>query len=210
MIEQLITYTGYFILFVNAFLYCKMAVISRSLTLFTVYLCVIAIIQGLSFLLWYHKMNNLYLSHFYFIAQFILLSLFYREALVRKAYKTLTTALLAAVLMVLGVQYALQPGLYYKFNILEIVLTSLPLVAYSVLYFYESLNENKQLLYINSGIFFYLLSSTLLFASGNFINDSSSSLSTLIWKMNVSLYLIYQILLFTEWYKNLRTKKQGL
>lgn len=205
---QVLLHTGTFLLLINAILYLKASATSKSLKFFTVYLWAIFMTQGLSFLLAYYKMNNLYLSHFYFIVQFILLSLFYREVLVRNAYKRLATIFLAMVLGALSIQYALHPALYYTFNILEIVLTSLSLVACSILYFYESLGERKKLLYINSGIFLYLLGSTLLFASGNMMPDLGKSINKFIWIINAALYVMYQVLIFIEWYKNLNTKKQ--
>ena len=207
---QLLLHTGSLLLLINAILYLKASATRKSLNLFTAYLWTIFMIQGLSFLLAYYKMNNLYLSHFYFIVQFILLSLFYREVLVRNVYKKLVTAFLALVLGTLSLQYVLQPGLYYTFNIFEIVLTSLSLVAYSILYFYESLGERKKLLYINSGIFLYLLSSTLLFASGNIMPGLEKKINKFIWIINAVLYIIYQVLIFMEWYKNLNAKERTL
>jgi len=177
-----------------------------SAKLFTWYLFSMSIIQVATFWLWYNGANNLHLSHYYLVTQFILLSLFYYNLYDNKIQKKVTLIILLSVVGVLIVQSYLRPDLLYKFNLLEIILTSLPIVFFSVIQFYNSLSGTKKFMFINSGIFIYVLTSTLIFCSGNIVNDITTEFRTLLWFMNVVLYLVYQLLIFVEWYRNYRKK----
>lgn len=176
----------------------------KTFKIFSYYLLFILAIQVVSFVLWYLKKDNLYLSHFYFIIQFIILSLFYINLFNSRKQKILVKIISLLVLSILVIQYMNTPELYYKFNLLEIVLTSLSLVSFSVLHFYNSLTEKMEFTYVNSGIFIYLISSTLIFCSGNFTNAYDSSLDKILWLFNSILFVVYQILIFMEWYQNYR------
>ena len=91
---------------------------------------------------------------------------------------------------------------------MEVIITSLPLVMFSVFFFIENMEKSKKFIYVNSGIFIYLVSSTFLFSLGNFINDSTTSTRRrIIWDINAIVYAIYQILIFIEWYKHFRKKE---
>lgn len=177
-----------------------------SAKIFTWYLFSMGLIQVATFWLWYNGVNNLHLSHYYLVTQFILLSLFYYNLYGNKTQKIVTVLILLSVVGVLIVQSYLRPDLLYKFNLLEILLTSLPIVFFSVFQFYNSLTETKKFMYINSGICIYILSSTLIFCSGNIVNDITTEFRTTLWFMNVTLYLVYQILISVEWFHNFKKK----
>lgn len=177
----------------------------KALKIFSWYLVVIVIIQIKSYLLLIEKENNLYLSHYYFILQFIFLGLFYLTIFKSKSQKKAVIIVEILVLIILGLQYYYDPSLYLEFNLLEIVLTSLAIVSFSVLYFYNSLIEKTEFIYINSGIFIYLLCSTLIFCSGNIFTDQdSSTVRNILWLLNSILYIVYLIFIFLEWYKSLK------
>ncbi|WP_443633718.1 hypothetical protein ABXT64_02015 [Candidatus Marifrigoribacter sp. Uisw_064] len=81
------------------------------------------------------------------------------------------------------------------------------IVIYSLLYFYKSLSGKNEFILVNIGLFFYLLSSTLIFASGNLVFDLSirEQVSRLLNIINAVLYLVFQLLIFVEWWRNHRT-----
>ncbi|MGJ8743481.1 hypothetical protein [Polaribacter sp.] len=109
---------------------------------------------------------------------------------------------LTAVLLVLGIYYVCFPEDYFIFNQFEIIITSVPLIVYCFLFFLHRLSDiDKKYVFIISGLFVYLLCSTLLFTTGNI---GSKSVKKIIWDMNSFLYLVYHILIFVEWYKNFR------
>jgi len=178
---------------------------NKAFKFFNIYLLLIAIVQILTIYIGQilHK-PNLFLSHFYFIFQFIFLSLFYFELLQLKLVKTF----LFAVMALLVFQYFEHPELFFKYNALGMSLTQMILVFYSILYFYKSLSGKGEFVIVNIGIFFYLLSSTLIFASGNLVLNLDISEATQFTLINVNriLILVFQILIFIEWYRNYRIK----
>lgn len=172
---------------------------------FSFYLFIILIIQVISSYLQEQELDNLYLSHYYFIIQFLFLSFFYSK-LIKQI--TLIKVLTVIVIISIIIQFYISPEIYFTFNLFEIIICSLPIVLYSFLFLIQNIDkENKDFLYINSGIFIYILSSTLIFSSGNLMPNLSKSVNSIIWTVNVFLYLVYQILIFVDWYKNFRPKK---
>jgi hypothetical protein len=148
------------------------------------------------------ELNNLYLSHFFFVFQFIFLSLFYRQLFNEKQKKYLNT-ISVLVFLVLIIQYTLNVTLFSKFNLLEILITSFPLVLYSIFHLYNSLSKPGKFMYINAGILIYLSISTLIFILGNLINAVDRALSVDIWFLNRVFYVGYLILILIEWKKSL-------
>ncbi len=174
---------------------------NKAFKIFTIYLVVIAIIQFSLVLIVKMKLgSNIFLSHFYFTTQFVLLSLFYAELLKFK------WIIIVMTLVLIGVAYQFidDPSLFYRYNPSGFTVTQLLIVIYALLYFYKSLSKKNEFLIVNIGIFFYLLSSALIFASGNLIFDVSisESVSATLGDINIVLYLAFQFLIFVEWWKN--------
>jgi hypothetical protein len=206
MTEKVVLLMGTGFLLVNTILYIKAYNKSVSLNIFTIYLCITLAIQLLFNYLHYQKTPNLHISHYYFIFQFIVLSLFYRRLFKTKKLKRIVEIVFFSVITIIAIQYVNNPQIYYKFNLLEIILTSLSIVTFSVIYFYNSLTEKMECMYLNYGIFIYLLTSTLIFCSGNFVTSTNASLNKILWFINSLLFVGYQILIFTQWYKSLKSK----
>ena len=191
---------GYVLLLSNLVLFAKGFLSNgKAYKIFTIYSGIIFIIQILANILNHFSINNLYLSHFYFIIQFVFLSGFYREILIEKAQKTTVKIGLVLGLLALAIQYAIQPGLFFKFNLFEIFLTSFLIIIYATFHFYNLLNDRKEFYYLNMGILIYLFGSTALFLAGNLIASLSSRQNTLTWTCNAFLYIIYQLFIFAEW-----------
>ena len=202
--NKIIANIGHVFLLINIILFFKYRTKTAALSWFWFYLLVCLVIQVVSKVMNYNSIPNLHLSHFYFISQLVLLGLFYRNMWGKKVQKRAIIMSILIVLVVLGVQYYMKPELYHQFNLLEVVITSLPIVAFSIVHFYKALENEVPYLYINSGVCLYLLSSTLIFSAGNFVNASDATLNILLWLINSILYIVFQGLIFMEWYKNLR------
>ncbi len=177
-----------------------------SFRLFSIYLIMSLIVNLSVFILAQFKIHNLYFSHYYFILQFILLSLFYRT-LFSKNQRRIVLIVLGVVLCLLVIQYALWPELYFKFNTTEIFLTCFPIVVYSMIHLYNSLNNSPKYMYINAGILIYLTTSTLIFILGDYLSGISNAAVKNIWFINAVLYVTYLVLIFIEWWKNFRVIK---
>jgi len=211
LLGEVLDYVGVVLLLFNFIVFLtsyKRHKHNKSYAFFTLYLLVTLIIQVWSFYLAHQSSNNLFLSHAYFISQFVLLSLFYRE-MFPKLQKKYVVVVLVSVLTFLLIRFSINPKLLYGFDLVEVFICSLPLVVYAFMHLYNSLNEPKAFLYINGGILVFLSASTLIFILGNYltaqnINDAIRG----IWMVNAILYLVFLILIFIEWFKNYRPIKQ--
>ena len=183
---------------------------SRSYRVFFIYLIAIFLIQIFSEVWSYLYKTNLFVSHYYFITQYILLSIFYSTVIKNLVYKKGILLSLFLVPIPLILQYVYNPEKYHMFNLTEIVVCSLPIVLHSIIYFFQSISkEKKEFLYINSGIFTYLLCSTLIFVAGNYVSPVYTFWYRFIWYLNAFLIIIFQSLIFIEWYKHFRKKKES-
>ena len=206
--EEVISLITYYFSFIYPLLYLKGFVFNgKAFKIFTIYLLVISVIQLFSKLVikvW-ELDSNLFLSHYYFIFQFVLLSLFYVQLL---RFKWIYYVL-GLVMVFLAYQYINDPSLYFRYNAIGMFLTHVLIVAYALVYLYKSLDGKKEFTIVNIGVFIYLLSSSLIFASGNLVFniDVPESFSALLIYINKFLFFVFQILIFTEWYRNYRKRK---
>jgi hypothetical protein len=212
-IDNFFGYIGISLIFINACLYVwsyRNFKNSVALKYFTFYLIINCIVTIISSIMAAKYINNLFLSHYYFVSQFILLSLFYRALFLPKQKKIVTFFLLS-ILVILIIKYILNPNLYYKFNLLEIFLTSVPIVVYSIVHLFNSLTRQGAFMFINSGILIYITISTLIFILGDLLSgyEGNSEISS-IWLINKVLYVVYLGLILVEWYKLNMLRKSKL
>lgn len=199
---------GYLILFFNLILFIKgFANQGKAYKIFTWYLGVVFTIQIISNIFMRMNTNNLFLSHFYFIGQFILLSFFYITVLKEEFQKKLVKAGLVIGLLALSIQYAYDTSLFFKFNLFEIFITSFLLIIYATIHFYNMLNEKKEFYYVNVGLLIYLLGSTILFFVGNLTAILSPKMSLFTWILNALLIIINQFFILIEWKKSFYKKE---
>ena len=199
MLDVLI-HIGNLLLGINFILFfIKMRKISRAILVFTLYLLSILIIQITSVYLRSQSTNNLYLSHYYFILQFIFLSIFYLEIINNTFQRKVIKISVPICLITLGIQYYFNNDLLVKFNLFEIFITSFLIIIFSMFHFYNILNEKRKYYYLNTGILLYLFGSTVLFISGNLITRLDLAPSKIVWILNSFLYIIYQFFILLEW-----------
>lgn len=165
------------------------------------------VIQIIVSLFQFFNMNNLFLSHFYFILQFILLSCFYLNLNMNDLQKRIIKISLFFCIALLVIQYTLDAEQFFKFNLFEIFITSFLIIIYAVFYLYNLLDQKeKKFYYINLGIIIYLFGSTVLFLAGDLLTLYALRLEISIWILNALLFIVYQILIFVEWKKNFSLK----
>ena len=202
--DKLLTNTGYLFLILNTLLF----IVSyhkkdKALKYFILYLILCLIVQIYSHYLSNLKEHNLFLSHYFFIGQFIFLSFFFSTLFRFLKFKNLHLILTFTVAITFAIYLFYSPLAYEKWNVLEIGITSIPLIVYSFFFFLKKIDDNsdKKYIYFISGFFLYTLCSTLIFTTGNI---GTKSVKLIVWQINNSLYLIFQLLIFVEWYKNFR------
>lgn len=197
-----IAFLGTLLLLMNAILYFrKFNQGSYAYKIFSIYLLLVLIVQLAT--IYVAKVlhePNLFLSHFYFGFQFVTLSLFYSYLLKSNFIRIL----MFAVLGFLGYQFIRDPQLFFIYNPVGSSIMQGLIVLYSLFYFYKCLSGKRDFIIVNIGIFLYLLSSALIWVTGNLVLDLdiSESTSYLLINVNRVLIVVFQILIFVEWWKN--------
>ncbi|WP_294824104.1 hypothetical protein [uncultured Flavobacterium sp.] len=196
---SLLLNAGYLLLLINLLLLIKgFTRNGKAFQLFCLYIAAMFVIQAVTEILRLRNMENLWVSHFYFIVQFILLSLFYRELLPAMSQKKMISGMLGVIPAAIACSFIADPALLHKFNLFEIGITSCSVIFYNILYFKELLSKKKAFFLINTGLLIYLLGSTLLFLAGNYMASLSSGINTWIWLVNALLYILYQFSVLAE------------
>ncbi|TDP61110.1 hypothetical protein BC748_0720 [Flavobacterium dankookense] len=172
---------------------------SKEHKVFFVYCLLIFIIQIITKILFDLSLNNIFLSHFYFVTQFVLLSYFYYLLLNDTFQKKLIKIVTVVCLSLLGIQYAVYPSKFFTFNLFEIFIMSLPLMIYTTFHLYNLLNEKKYFYYINIGLLLYLFGSTVVFLSYRLLSlIATKEIINITWSLNIYMYVIYQLFILKE------------
>jgi hypothetical protein len=198
---------GYFLSLINLILFIKgFSSQDKAFKIFTWYLGIVFCIQMTATIYVFFSVNNLFLSHFYFIGQLVLLSCFYNTLLKTKAQIYFLKIAFVLGILVLSIHYYLDPSQFYKFNLFEIAVTSLLVVVFAMMHLYNMLAEEKKFYYVTVGIIMYLLGSTVLFFVGNFIIGLSTEFKFLTWTLNAILVIVYQLFILFEWKRSFYKK----
>jgi hypothetical protein len=199
---------GLSLLAINSILLVKgFSTNGKPFKIFTGYSVAMCLVQLTSLVIVKIGMYNLFMSHFYFIFQFLFLSTFYYHLLKDTFQKNIIISSVILCALVLGIQYALDWSLFHKFNLLEIFITSLSLIIYSSFHLYNLLNEKKEYYYINVGLLIYLFGSTVVFLTANLLLSLKSDAFKSINQLNVYLYIVYQLFIMYEVVGIFLTKK---
>jgi hypothetical protein len=195
-----------FMLLLNALLFVLLALKTKRKThrILAVYLVFISFIQYYSTLLAFNRIHNLYLTHYYFILQLIILAYFYYQICNVQFQKNAIKYSVLVCLTILAVKYAVRPEMYFILNKLEIFLCSYLLIIFALFHFYNLLNSKKIFLYFNIGLFVYMFGSTLIFLIGNL--SALIDLGGITMTMNKSIYLFFQLCIFIELFQLFRIK----
>ncbi len=192
------------LLLVNTFLYTKSYNSLKKVIAFKLlylYIALSFVLNIITIISSAYKYNNLFLSHFYFIFQLILISAFYIIIFKTIKQRRLVRILFISIITTLAIQYTINPYAYFRFSLLEIFLTSFPLIIYSIIHLYNSLTTKGEYLYVNAAILIYLTATTLIFILGNYLTgiDIDKALARNIWIIHKALNVIFLILFLLEW-----------
>lgn len=198
----IISIIGLILLLINCILFISKSKNKDALHLtLTIYLSILFIVELLCNIIGILKPNsNFFLSHYYFNIQFIVLSLFFYQLYKKTILKLIILINLIVVSLFIGNQYYNNPALYWKFNNIEIGITSSLLLIYALIHFYNNLKESHIYFYFCYGLTFYLISSALIFLSGNTeLIIFTEPFFIDIWVFNSLFYILYQVLIYKEW-----------
>ena len=171
--------------------------------IFCFYLAIMLLIQVISEVFYFFKENNLYLSHFYFLLQFMLLSGFYLRLLSKNFQKKWVKFGFVFCLVALLAQYMLHPNLWLAFNLFEVFITSFLLIIYATFHLYNLLDGQGSFYQVSLGILIYLFGSTVLFLVGNLMTNLNPEINTITWGLNAFLYIVFQLFILVGWKKRL-------
>lgn len=211
IVSEIFADIGYILLFINCILLGKnISKKTKPVKVFFIYNLLMLLIQMTSKVLFTLKMNNLFLSHFYFIFQFLILSYFYYILLEVPFQKRVVKIVSAITLLVLCIDYAWKPELFFSLNLLEIFVTSLPVVIYAAFHLYNLLNKEHYFYYTTVGLLIYLYGSTFLFLSYELIMIAIEEVAGVYtWFLNIFLYVIYQLFILKDLLKTRRYENRN-
>lgn len=199
----IVSLVGLFFLLFNAIRFlvtCKgRDVLYRIVTIYLILLfCVELLCNIIGFL---HPNSNFFLSHYYFIFQFLALNLFFYKSFSSKIIKQIIVIVFVSVLLFLGCQYYKTPSLYWQFNVIEVAITSIPLLSYALYFIISNFkNAKPDYVYFCNGLVIYLASSAGIFLSGNTNSVIFTEPFFLdFWFFNSLFYILYQFLIYKEW-----------
>jgi peptidoglycan/LPS O-acetylase OafA/YrhL len=199
MIDFLI-YSGYLFLLINLILYTYSFFHKEKANVFFICYLLFAFIMQITMEFMYHlKFDNLFVINIFVVGQMILLSLFYESILKLKVQKKIVKHSVCWALLILSVQFFIDYEQFLKFNLFAITITSLLIVAFALLHFYNILTEHKTYYYITIAVIFFMLGSTILYLVGNLTLSLSNDVKYLSWTLNAFLFLIYQLFILYEW-----------
>jgi peptidoglycan/LPS O-acetylase OafA/YrhL len=199
MIDFLI-YSGYLFLLINLILYTYSFFHKEKANVFFICYLLFAFIMQITMEFMYHlKFDNLFVINIFVVGQMILLSLFYESILKLKVQKKIVKHSVCWALLILSVQFFIDYEQFLKFNLFAITITSLLIVAFALLHFYNMLTEHKTYYYITIAVIFFMLGSTILYLVGNLTLSLSNDVKYLSWTLNAFLFLIYQLFILYEW-----------
>ncbi|MEN5307174.1 hypothetical protein ABE425_06630 [Chryseobacterium cucumeris] len=197
---EILSLIGKGILLINLAVYCiGFSGGGKAYTYFISYLAWILLCEIVFYVLNSQKINNLFFSHYYLIGQFLLLGLFFHEIVTEKYQKKTARTLLIIIPVVLVIQYIIYPEKYYVFNLFEIFVTSYSIIILALFHLYNILDTQKKYNYISLGLLLYLISSTVIFLSGNLYTVMNRKLHKEIWVFNVVMFIVYQIFILIDY-----------
>lgn len=207
--DDFLIYSGYLILLINLILYTSSFFRKEKANVFFVsYLAFSFVMQFSMELIYSLHMSNLVVVNIFVIGQMLFLGLFYYSILKLKIQKLLVKIGLLFTLLILGIQFYIYPELFFKFNLFEITITSLMIVVFALLHFYNMLTENRTYYYVTIAVILFMLGSTILYLVGNLTLTLSENVKYLSWKLNAFLFIIYHLLILYEWMKSFYVKGQ--
>ena len=198
--DDLLIYSGYFLSVINLILFSYSFFRREKTNVFLIaYLLFLVVIQSLIECLYHLHINNLILINVFFIGQMILLGLFYQSIFKIKKQKIFVKFTLIIALIVLFIQLLFDSKQFFKFNLLEITITSLVIMVLALIHFYNMLINYKEYYYFTVGVIGYLLSSTVIYLVGNLTSGLSNDFRYLSWTVNAFLVIVYYLFILYEW-----------
>ncbi|WP_108867682.1 hypothetical protein [Aquimarina aquimarini] len=159
----------------------------------------ILIVECISNILWYQKINNLPIYHFFTVLQFLLIINIYREVLSYIYSKSFFTSI-GICFIVFAVINTLFLQNLYTFNSNTTTVLGVLVVFFALSYFYVLLKEakyspleNNPMFWINSGFLIYFSSNLILFFMNNTLFKGITQASYSLWGLHAIVNIVLMI-----------------
>ncbi len=155
------------------------------------------------------RIENLHLTHYYSIGQFLILSLIYSTHL--KKFQLAVPVGVAVFSLVFIYQLISGRIVYDQFNTAGFLVSACILMFYAFFYYIEHIAEKKYWDTFNVGLFLYLGGSSIIFLTMNSWEDLEGW-NTTIWTLNATLSVLFQVLICITIYRyyHILKKKNGI
>ncbi|MBG6133465.1 hypothetical protein IWQ47_004875 [Aquimarina sp. EL_43] len=171
-------------------------------------LIIVLIVESISNILWYKKINNLPVYHFFTVIHFLLIVNIYRRALSQTFSKYFFTSLSIGFVVFAIVNIVFFQDLL-TFNSNATTLMGAIIIFLSLSYFYALLKEVKYstletnpMFWINSGFLIYFSSSLILFFMNNTLFKGVTEASHILWGLhaviNIVLTIFYTVAIWVK------------
>jgi hypothetical protein len=197
----LVSLLGLVFLLCNTFLFITNSTIRKKVyKIFLAYLIALSIIEITCHIIGFLYPNlNLFISHFYFVFQFAFLSGLFYKLFTKKRMKQLIVLVFGIQICILASMYYSDPQLFWRFNVYEIVSTSLILVAYALFFIVKNLEVQHHYFNFSIGLILYLCCSITIFLFGNLDLVLYENPYIDIWIFNSLFYIIFQTMILREY-----------
>lgn len=146
---------------------------------------------------------NQYLTHYYVVGQFVLLTFFYFSVLEKfKKYIAIGGGIFFAFF---AFQLLASPFDFNSFNTPSYLISSCVIMLYTMLYFMENIQKKRVLDLFNMGVFMYFGASSILFFTINHWKEFADW-NVFIWTLNASLFLLFQLMVTGSIYLDIKHK----
>lgn len=177
---------------------------------FSVYLLFIFILEVYFHILRNRDISNIFLTHYYFIGQALILSVFYKKLLISKQTKKIQWLLNLILYGVLILNIVFGNYRYTLFDHVEVIITNLTVIVNILLYLYDHIDKPKVYYISTAALLVYTISSTTVFLSGNLLlSMNKPGYTRYIWTINIILFLLLQASILYEAIKTTRKYNYG-
>jgi len=204
-----LTLIAFVLLFVPAVIFLvRSKVLDTVQKKLAILVLVTLLVEVISRILWYKKINNLPIYHFYAVIEFLLILNIYKEPL-RKVLDTKYLVIIGLGFTGFAILNAIFFQDLFTFNSNVTTLMGLLVVVFALSYFYALLKEvrygaleTNPMFWINSGFLIYFSSNLILFYMNNSLFKEVSEASLILWGLhaivNIVLTIFYTIALWVR------------
>lgn len=191
-----------FVLFMSVFSKLSNAYMTHTLYLGFAFLILIAMKFFFE-----HNFIVYSISHPFLILRFLLVSLFYYFIIKKDTQRKIIVYSSILIPVILIIQYLITPSLFFVFNLLEIILTTIPIIFFGLLHVYNSIGKKKTYFFVNLSLIIYQIGNFILFLGANLYFFKFNILSLTLLNLNSGLSIICSCFVFWDWKVNFYKSK---